>query len=1092
MLTGGLAVTTMPAFAQDAALEEITVTGSRIPRRDFVANAPITTVDAGMFEQTNAIGVETVLNQLPQFVPAVTQFDTQDVENNATNTVGASTVSLRGLGPNRNLVLIDGRRAQPVNPTMVVDTNSIPSSAIARVEVISGGASAVYGADAVGGVVNFILKDDFEGASIDARIADTQHGGSQEVTLSALVGASLGDNRGNVMLGIERATRSKQYLWERDWRVADYANPSVVGTAYFATETYFTNPQGTIPNSNNPQRAVVDGIFSGAAPGAIPLNSAFFINRTPNGTGTTFTGLGAIGTNAAGAPGAYRYEGPLNEDPYGNFEGLPFRKVMPDGRITENTLHQWASTPLERFSAFGRGKYEVADNIRVTSMATFARTETATNWGITSDAIGTWGARIPFGTGLYAPSVVDAVGNDGIANTGDENLNTLPAYLSGGVYGLNCPAMGGCSKNQAFPLPQEIVNIFMSRPDPEMDIQLNRPLDFFREQHNASRETENDTTTMQLMIGVEGESPSGDHLWDVSFTTGRTTTAVGIGGAVRLESWRRLVSSPNFGVAFQGQGNPTANGFSTGISSCATGVPVVRTFEPSQDCIEMMAADMQNTTKLSQNVFEANLVGDLAEMSAGPLQYALGTSVRDASYKYTTDNLTRNEALMEQAMGFWPTANSAGEFDVSELYGELLIPIVSNGPKGVEHFMFELGGRVSDWSTVGQIETYKALIDWGFTPRYRLRGGYNRAHRAPNLGELYIARSQIFGSAATVYGDQCSQNHQTGPYSANPAANVEGSAGAQRTEDICRALMGPSGAFEYYDNRPLADQPDGIDGTYVGLPNTTGNPNLREEQADTFTLGVVMGLFDDWQLTVDYYSITLEDMIAVESADDVFKNCFSIETNPTSNPLHSACQQMLRNPNTGGPSNMDVSFTNTGKATVEGVDLQLDWRTSLANGDGLNVNVLANFSLESSTQTAAGQPTIDWAGTRGCALGIQCQGYDYRLFTTVGYSKGPWNLTMRHQYWPSIHHSSYAEGLTGTPNATGNIGSYQLFSLAGAYSFRDRYTVRMGIENLFDKDPPIAGGNPNAVPFPIAPTRVSGATYDPLGRRAYLSMSMNF
>ena len=105
---------------------------------------------------------------------------------------------------------------------MVVDTNSIPASAIQRVEVISGGASAVYGADAVGGVVNFILKDNFEGASVDVRFGDTQHGGDQTVTMSALIGANAADDRGNVMIGIERDTRAKAYAWQRDWRVADY------------------------------------------------------------------------------------------------------------------------------------------------------------------------------------------------------------------------------------------------------------------------------------------------------------------------------------------------------------------------------------------------------------------------------------------------------------------------------------------------------------------------------------------------------------------------------------------------------------------------------------------------------------------------------------------------------------------------------------------------------------------------------------------------------------------------------------------------------------------------------------------------------
>src|SRR6185503_2592247 len=175
---------------QDQVLEEVVVTGSRIVRQDFTANSPIQTVDEALFDETSAVGVETVLNRLPQFVPAVTQFTTGDVQQTVTNTVGASTISLRGLGPNRNLVLINGRRAMPIDPRMVVDTNTIPSAAIQRVEVISGGASAVYGADAVGGVVNFILKDNFEGANVDVRFGDTEHGGDQTVSISALFGAN--------------------------------------------------------------------------------------------------------------------------------------------------------------------------------------------------------------------------------------------------------------------------------------------------------------------------------------------------------------------------------------------------------------------------------------------------------------------------------------------------------------------------------------------------------------------------------------------------------------------------------------------------------------------------------------------------------------------------------------------------------------------------------------------------------------------------------------------------------------------------------------------------------------------------------------
>ena len=220
------------AAAGQQALEEITVTGSRILRRDYSANAPITTIDQQAFQATSTIGVETVLNQLPQFVPAITQFSTTDVQQTANNTIGGSFVSLRGLGPNRNLVLIDGKRAQPANPQMFVDTNMIPAAAIQRVELITGGASAVYGADAVGGVVNFILKNNYEGASVETRIGDTQAGGNQEVLISGLIGVNAAEKRGNVMIGMEHATRSKVLAQQRDWRVADMANPSEIGRAH--------------------------------------------------------------------------------------------------------------------------------------------------------------------------------------------------------------------------------------------------------------------------------------------------------------------------------------------------------------------------------------------------------------------------------------------------------------------------------------------------------------------------------------------------------------------------------------------------------------------------------------------------------------------------------------------------------------------------------------------------------------------------------------------------------------------------------------------------------------------------------------------
>src|ERR1700753_2810214 len=153
-----------PAGADDSAqLQEVTVTGSRIRRKDLTSSSPLITVDAEQLESRSGLNIESYLNQLPNYNPAQTPTtETADIQPSAVNTVGISTISLRGFGPNRSLVLIDGHRTTPVNALMVTDINGIPGSMIDRVEIITGGASAVYGADAIGGVTNSILKKNLE------------------------------------------------------------------------------------------------------------------------------------------------------------------------------------------------------------------------------------------------------------------------------------------------------------------------------------------------------------------------------------------------------------------------------------------------------------------------------------------------------------------------------------------------------------------------------------------------------------------------------------------------------------------------------------------------------------------------------------------------------------------------------------------------------------------------------------------------------------------------------------------------------------------------------------------------------------------
>ncbi|MET0291316.1 MAG: TonB-dependent receptor [Steroidobacteraceae bacterium] len=330
-LAGTLAsqhVVAQEAAAED--LQEVTVTGSRIVRRDLTASSPIVTVAEDTFENTSAVSVEAALNELPQFKPDRTQFVAGDVQASAFNTPGISSVNLRGLGSNRNLVLLDGRRAQPANATLTVDVNSIPSAAISNVEIISGGASATYGADAIAGVVNFKLKRDFQGLVVDLQSGITEQGDGEETRISALVGGNFGDGQGNVMVGLEMARREGILQEDRDFYVQGFRDPGTTTSSPLYSFAAW-NPAG-----QNPTQAAVNSVF-----GATPLaarSTPFFVNYD----GTLFK------------------QGPARR----------YNSTAPNVKLatTNNTLTQpetdsQISSPMDRYSIFARGHFDFNENV---------------------------------------------------------------------------------------------------------------------------------------------------------------------------------------------------------------------------------------------------------------------------------------------------------------------------------------------------------------------------------------------------------------------------------------------------------------------------------------------------------------------------------------------------------------------------------------------------------------------------------------------------------------------------------------------------------------------------------------------------------
>jgi outer membrane cobalamin receptor len=229
----GLMLAAAPAFAQDQTDSEeaeapanIIVTGSRIARPDLDAPSPVTVVTAEQIQLTGTQTLETLLNDLPQVVPGATT-----TSNNPSGTFG--TIDLRGLGPQRTLILLNGERLPPSTTTGVVDISLIPVQLIRQVEVVTGGASAVYGSDAIGGVVNFVLADDFEGVELNGQYGINEDGRGNEYSYGIVLGGNFADGRGNLVV-------SANYYNREAISTSAYEFTRVSGATYFdpATQRY--------------------------------------------------------------------------------------------------------------------------------------------------------------------------------------------------------------------------------------------------------------------------------------------------------------------------------------------------------------------------------------------------------------------------------------------------------------------------------------------------------------------------------------------------------------------------------------------------------------------------------------------------------------------------------------------------------------------------------------------------------------------------------------------------------------------------------------------------------------------------------------
>lgn len=342
----GAALEISPSYAQDddEAIEMIVVTGSRISRSGATSSTPTTVINSEQIALSGELKIGDLLREFPAFAPGINSQNTNVSFINA----GLNLADLRDLGTNRTLVLVNGRRRVGSQPdTTAVDLNTIPSSMIERVEVITGGASAIYGADAVAGVVNLIMKDDFEGIEIHAQTGVSSRGDGEEYSLAATIGGNFADDRGNAVFHVS---------WDKESSIGFEDRPGGISGRQF-----IPNPSSTGPNDGIDDFIIMDNIrqIGGQQESAFIIGGEVFAFN-PDGSLRPFE-LGPSGL----------VNGVFTD---GGEAAIGFDVRCPQARCD-------IAVPTERFLISGAADYDLSDQVTVFIDGTFSANSSSSLFG---------------------------------------------------------------------------------------------------------------------------------------------------------------------------------------------------------------------------------------------------------------------------------------------------------------------------------------------------------------------------------------------------------------------------------------------------------------------------------------------------------------------------------------------------------------------------------------------------------------------------------------------------------------------------------------------------------------------------------------
>jgi outer membrane receptor protein involved in Fe transport len=551
----------------------------------------------------------------------------------------------------------------------------------------------------------------------------------------------------------------------------------------------------------------------------------------------------------------------------------------------------------------------------------------------------------------------------------------------------------------------------------------------------ASRNASDERNAFRVLGGVRGDITD-DLNYEAYYLYSRTRNSQIQEGNVSRSAFTRLA------------GNGTCNPF--GLNQ----------FSPA--CIAGVSILASNSVISELQVASASVSGSLFQSpwATNPIGFAVGAEYRDVGARFIPDTALSSGDVV----GFNAGNPTQGSYDVREVFGEVNVPIIEEG------FIHraELNGavRFSDYSleSVGGVTTYAAGARVAPFRDIEFRAQYQRAIRAPNVGELFGGQSVGFPLAT----DPCSNRT---PVAAQTAA--------------LRALCIATGVPAANVFQAFIQPNQQIEGRFGG------NPNLEEERADTFTAGVVLrpSFIPRLNITVDYYDIEIENAISAAGGgvSGILNLCYNVIANASS-PICGLIQRDTQGVISGPPNVVTALNANLASYSTKGVDFQVDYSLplgfSLAGADEsrLNFFFLGTYVEELNFTPVAGAPARECAGRFGtlCLANLGSPTPEYKWSSRLSWSDGPVTTTVR---WR--HVGEVTDDNPATNFIVEEIEAYDLIDLAFSIDVNDNMTFNFGINNLFDTDPPVLGGNAEqANTYP--------GTYDVIGRDLFVSAQFRF